>query len=173
MTWSNISLTDAKNNKAKLCSPNSIADVLALTRTCAQLRQLQIPSDAWRLMTLHSLHRWKVDLLARWRANPMGVGSASQLWVALDDDFVAPVEAAVVRTRFAGRGADQAEKRQMMRAEDDGIADWMDSMGQEWSEASARDVFMWWRYGEGWRSRRRVWYCVVHATTTARDADWW
>jgi hypothetical protein len=37
----------------------------------------------------------------------------------------------------------------------------------------ARDVWAWWAHGEGWRSRRRVWYCVIQGCATARDADWW
>jgi hypothetical protein len=124
-------------------------------------------------MTLHSLHRWKLDLLARWRANPTGVGSASQLWIALDEDFVGPVEEAVVRTNFATRRGDGPCMDG--RLNDRGVLHDLGGGGvnEEGSEVSARDVFMWWRYGHGWRSRRRVWYCVVHATTTARDADWW
>ena len=36
-----------------------------------------------------------------------------------------------------------------------------------------REVWDWWSYSLAWRSRRRVWYCMIHACSAARDADWW
>lgn len=135
-------------SKTKLVAEVDIANFLSFTRTCTQLRSLDMPSALWRLLTLHSVHHWKLSLLSRWRANPTGVGSASNLWIGLDEDFVMPIEKALSDAKYAFTEVN------------------VDGFG-------TRDVFQWWMYDHGWRSRRRVWHSVVHACATARDADWW
>jgi hypothetical protein len=120
--------------------------------------------------------------MARWRASPTGVGSAAQLWIALDEEFIAPLEGVLASTEIGGTrsllgqlgSVDDTEEMEIGRIE-----------GNEGGEANgsgladtppvltAREVFLWWTYSPAWRSRKRVWYCVVHASATARDADWW
>jgi hypothetical protein len=134
------------DHQTKLLPEESIIDLLSLTRTCSHLRDIHIASHVWHTVVLHQVLRFKLALLARWRANPTGVGSASNLFIALDEDFAVPVEKALADGRFV--------------RED----------GQGWT---AQDVLHWWMYDPAWRSRRRVWTCVVHACATARDADWW
>ncbi|ODN80182.1 hypothetical protein L198_07838 [Cryptococcus wingfieldii CBS 7118] len=127
----------------KLLNPSAINDFLSLARTCSDLWHYPLSSNIWALLVLDDVRRWKVTTLSRWRANPSGVGSALHLSDALDASFVDPI--------IKSLGASREE-------------------GAEWK---AKDVWSWWKFGNGWKSRRRVWYCVVHGCATARDADWW
>lgn len=136
---------DLPMSKTKLIPESSVEDFLSFTRTCYTLNQIDVPTNIWGLLISHSIHRWKLGLLARWRANPTGVGSISQLNINLDAEFVVPVELFVSDL--------------LSNDEDSGL--------------TVRDVFYWWTFDPAWRSRRRVWYCIVHACATARDADWW
>ena len=115
--------------------------------------------------------------MARWRANPTGVGSASQLWIASEEEFIAPLEAVLAlaqtqtlmdepRSRHCDKGMELEEKKAI-------VARQFAIMSTAASTLTARDIFMWWTYSPAWRSRRRIWHCVVHASATARDADWW
>ncbi len=122
-----------------LIPDDSICDFHNLLRTCTTLKYLDLPSSVWKLLTLDSVARFTSSLLTRWRANPVGVGTASNLWIALDEAFFEPIKIEFVNP--------------------DGV--------------SMRDVWEWWSYSDGWRSRRRKWYCMIHACSTARDADWW
>ena len=36
----------------------------------------------------------------------------------------------------------------------------------------AIDVWQWWMYNLGWRSRRRIWRCAIEATAAVQFADW-
>lgn len=142
------SVEKVQSGKTKLASEETISQFLAFTRTCSQTRQLDLPSSLWRLLALHHAHHWKLAMLSRWRANPTGVGSASTLWISLDEDFATPLEKALSEVKYP-----------FTEGNKDGYG--------------ARDVFQWWMYDPGWRSRRRIWHSVVHACATARDADWW
>jgi hypothetical protein len=81
-----------------------------------------------------------------------------QVWIALEEAFMVPVKEALKR-------AEETTKKRsacsIWQEEDDVVG------------LTARDVLYWWLYSDAWRSRRRVWHCAVHASSTARDADWW
>ena len=153
---------------------------------------------------MKSAELWMSDIMKRWRANPTGVGSASQLWIALDEEFMVPLQGAVAasvpestydRTEY-GKGldpfntvksiapfkqtdrADHTMDREMkMAAQEDKpyspVYDLSAAPPTRATPVTARDIFMWWTFSPAWRSRRRIWYCAVHAAATARDADWW
>lgn len=125
------------NRVHHLLPPSAPNDLLALLRSCAEMRYLDIPPVIWKLLVLEAIARYTASLLKRWRANPTGVGTASNLCLALDEAFTEPLRVALSLS------------------------------------FPAREVWRWWTYDEKWRSRRRVWYCVVHACSTARDADRW
>ena len=110
--------------------------------------------------------------MQRWRANPSGVGSANQLWLALDEAFLEPVKLALDRVPKMMRSALQGDTEGMDISFMEGRGGPEGSV-VELERYTSRDVFYWWKYGDEWRSRRRVWHCVVHGCATARDADWW
>jgi hypothetical protein len=147
----------------KLLRPGGVTDFLSLLNTCWDLRSLALPRNLWEVLIRDSVSAWMLDVLRRWRANPTGVGSASQLSLALDEHFVNLIERAIANIP-------RSETSVLAIAcggEDEGPGDGVVP------EYTARDVWTWWMYDERWRSRRRVWHCVVHACATARDADWW
>jgi hypothetical protein len=111
---------------------SAIKDLLALLHTCQSIYHLNLPSQLWTAITLSSLQEYRLLLLKRWRANPMGVGSASSLLEAVDHEFVEPLKQALRDTWATGRVS--GVKTVMMQ-----------------------DVWRWWMYSDGWRSRRRVW----------------
>ncbi|WVQ74735.1 hypothetical protein IAR50_004340 [Cryptococcus sp. DSM 104548] len=118
-------------------------DFLSLARACSDFWHYPLPSNIWATLVIDDVRRWKVTTFSRWRANPSGVGSALHLSNALEASFFLPI-------------------LQALRVSQEEEAEW-----------KAKDVWAWWRFGTGWRNRRRVWYCVVHGCATARDADWW
>jgi hypothetical protein len=146
----------------KLLRADGINDFLSLLKTCWDLRSLALPQHLWERFIRNSVSAWRLDVLRRWRANPTGVGSASQLSLALDEHFVNPIERAIANIP---RNKTSVLTSACAREEGDG-----DDVVAGYT---ARDVWTWWMYDERWRSRRRVWHCVVHACATARDADWW
>lgn len=149
---------DAKpGTSVRLLPTANIDHFLAFTRSSVLLRHLDVPSAYWRMMTTHQVQRWRLTMLNRWRANPTGVGSASNLWIALDEEVVDPIE----------RIIKDFESRRRLVSSDTDEDHTVDPV------PSASDVFHWWAYDPTWRSKRRVWSCVVHACATARDADWW
>ena len=152
--------SDSKSSLAKLLPEDDVNSFIALTQTCAAFRHLEVPSSTWETLILDNVRRWTLSLLNRWRANPSGVGSASQLWIALNEDFEEPVKVALASARER-RGYGQPGEGE----------DGQD--GDQKPGYRVRDVWTWWAYNDAWRSRRRVWYCVVHGCATARDADWW
>jgi len=120
--------------------------------------------------------------MKRWRANPTGVGSAAQLWVALDEEFIAPLKDILSGTVPCHNTHSAHSAMGLCREEKDQLGESTEELGitgngangsNDESKPTPRDIFMWWTYSPAWRSRRRVWYAVVHATATARDADWW
>ena len=153
---------------------------------------------------MKSAERWMSEIMKRWRANPTGVGSASQLWIALDEEFMVPLQGAVAasvpegtfdRTNI-GKGFElhdpvasiaptkqidrtnyAMEREKKMAAQEDKpnspVCGTSPRPPTGAPPVTARDVFMWWTFSPAWRSRRRIWYCAVHAAATARDADWW
>jgi hypothetical protein len=147
----------------KLLRPDGIADYLSLLNTCWDLRSLPLPLHLWEVLIRNSVSAWRLDVLRRWRANPTGVGSASQLSLALDEHFVNPIERAIANIPRSKTSV----LASAYPGEDEGEADGVVP------GYTARDVWTWWMYDQRWRSRRRVWHCVVHACATARDADWW
>jgi hypothetical protein len=128
------------------CTDLDILNLLSLMRTCSTLRHFHLPPRIWRLITSDSVKRFSLTLLDRWKANPTGVGSANQIWIALDESFIEPV---TKEFEILEASAESPER------------------------IGARDIWAWWSFDEGWRSRRRVWYCAVQGCATARDADWW
>jgi hypothetical protein len=87
------------------------------------------------------------------------VGVIGQVWAALDENMMEPIQDALKRAEVT------AETKMQLRPWNEG--------GEQVRGYSARDVLYWWLYSEAWRSRRRVWYCVIQASATARNADWW
>ncbi|WVQ81705.1 hypothetical protein IAT38_003830 [Cryptococcus sp. DSM 104549] len=153
--------SNSSSSSSPLLSPSALASFFSLRNTCSELYHFPSPSPLWALITLDSVRRFRIDLLARWRANPTGVGSAAQLWLALESEFWEPVKRALAEAKRIGGdgGGETAEEAEGAR-----------EVKAQWT---AKDVWEWWRFDERWRSRRRVWYCVVHGCATARDADWW
>ena len=149
------------NSTSRLLLVNVISDLLAFLRTSFDLRHLSPPSWLWKRILFDSVARFKLGLLSRWRAIPTGVGSTIQLAIALDQAFSVPIEKAFDEVEHDREGFEDAGPVPAELGVQDVFRWW------------AQDVFRWWAYSEGWRSRRRVWYCVVHACATARDADWW
>ncbi|WVF72619.1 hypothetical protein IAT40_007437 [Kwoniella sp. CBS 6097] len=156
-----------------LLNPKSIQSFFNLLQTCSATRELDLPSWIWHLLTLDSVRKYRGDLLKRWRANPSGVGSAALLWSALDEAFYHPVLCTIQQVHHAQAQA-QADAEQGDNDDGDGGAVEGARRGiAEQKVAGARDVWYWWNYDRGWKSRRRVWWCVVQGCATARDADWW
>ncbi|ORX38678.1 hypothetical protein BD324DRAFT_650025 [Kockovaella imperatae] len=148
--------TIKRNTASRLLPMNDITDLLSFTRTCADCRYLTLPAWLWIRILSDAVARFKLSLLSRWRANPTGVGSTMQLAISLDEAFTAPVEEAVSHLAW----------------DLDDVAGWDDDKHRR-TPITARDLFFWWSYSDSWKSRRRIWYTVVHACATARDADWW
>jgi hypothetical protein len=127
---------------------STIKDLFALLHTCRSLYHLDLPSQLWTTIILSSLHDYRLLLLTCWRANPRGVGSASNLLKTVDHEFAEPL-------------------KQAMR----------DTWGIEHvsgvETVTMQDVWRWWMYSDGWRSRRRVWYCVVYGCAVARNSERW
>ncbi len=135
----------------------SISAFHSLTRTCHAFRHSQIlSSNTWKDLLLDSVDRYRLSLLSRWRANPSGVGSATGLLEALDQTFVDVIKGALTMVQADLAGSDD-----------------IGSQRRQSEVKTVKDVYDWWLYDETWRSRRRIWYSVVHACATARDADWW
>ena len=111
-------------------------DFHSFLRTCSSLRHLELASSMWRLCIFDSVARFTSSLISRWKANPDGLGSSSNVWIVLDEVFAEPIRLAMTRH-------------------------------------GAIEVWRWWSYSLAWRSRRRVWRCMIHACSAARDADWW
>ena len=132
-------------------------DILSFTRTCSVLRQVHLAREVWSRMTLDSVARFRRALQNRWRANPNGVGSMAQLHIALDEAFQTPIQ----------------DQLALAKCRNASWSDMADPNTQYERKLTPRDIFYWWAYDLNWRSRRRVWYCVVHGCATARDADWW
>ena len=148
-------------HKSDLLDPSSIEDFLAFTRVCAATRYLDIPSAIWRELTLHQARRFQVEKVGRWKASPTGGGNCSQLWIALDEDIMERVQVALAQVSFSPLSS-PISGAPGKAVEDEIVAG-----------CTTQDVWRWWAYSPGWRSKRRVWHCVVHAAATARDADWW
>jgi len=144
----------------------AFGDMSALLSTCSQMRYLDIPPSIWRRCTEADLANWKAGLLHRWKTSASGGVIINQLGHVLEEEFAQAIRIAfdrISRGKSALRRADLAFSQDVSSITlDQGSAE----------QYTARDVFDWWRYGEVWQSRRRVWYCVVHASATARDADW-
>jgi hypothetical protein len=87
------------SRQLKLLRQEGVNDFLSLLRTCSDLRYMCLPAALWKMLLLNSVSSFKLDLMRRWRANPTGVGSASQLWIALDEEFVEPVERVIAGVR--------------------------------------------------------------------------
>ncbi|WVQ99826.1 hypothetical protein IAU59_006969 [Kwoniella sp. CBS 9459] len=179
-----------------LMNPNSIQSFFSFVRSCSDLYlNLDLPSWIWEALTLDSVRRYRGDLLTRWRANPSGVGSAAMLSSALDESFYFPVLHAIERTHLIRSQAQteaqapaqalapvdegdidvgHEEERDAEKSTNAGKTKNLD-LGEESidSDVDARDIWYWWNYEKGWKSRRRVWWCVVQGCATARDADWW
>lgn len=159
----NTTNTESKIVPASLIPLTKLQDFSSLLGTCPSLRYLDLPSTSWRRITTDLVKHFKLKLLYRWRANPTGVGSAAQLWIALDQNFVEPVARA-----FAGVSIDHRQSSVIEQNSEK-----PDDVRSESTGYGARDVYQWWMYDERWRSRWRVWHCVVYGCAEARDADWW
>ncbi|KAK4687565.1 hypothetical protein P7C73_g2550, partial [Tremellales sp. Uapishka_1] len=142
----NIALHDMndENPPNQLLSSDTISNLDNLLKTCSAAYHLSIPTETWKLLIYSSVKQFIHNLMGRWRANPSGVGPAASLGNALEESFLEPVQK-VIREQAAG----------------------------DMEGVTGRDIYKWWKYSLGWRSRRRVWYCVVHGCSTARDSDWW
>ncbi|WWC90892.1 uncharacterized protein L201_005829 [Kwoniella dendrophila CBS 6074] len=166
----------AKNNHTKktdlrrmpFLKPNSIETFKAFSHTCLSLYYIDLPSNIWLLLILDSVKSFRNNLLQRWRANPTGVGSALYLWESLENNFDHPVNQAISKVLKY-----QSNKQQIdLDGDKDqvGVGRFDTSMDMD---MNMKDIWFWWNYDKHWKSRRKVWRCVVHATATARDADWW
>ncbi|OCF40511.1 hypothetical protein I317_05681 [Kwoniella heveanensis CBS 569] len=199
----NTSCTDTKTKIHKpttpsvdltpLLDPTSIQTFLSFLQTCSSFYHglaLDLPSWIWDLLTLDPVRRYRCDLLKRWRANPSGVGSASCLWSALDKTFYYPVLDIIQERQVLARHGEiftyTHDHVNVASTDIDHMADERATNADAnhlfkipklsistSKEISAKDVWIWWHYDPRWKSRRRVWWCVVHGCATARDADWW
>lgn len=142
-----------------LLPSDGVKDVLALARSSVGI---DIPLAIWRTMLLDDINKFKLLLLRGWSGAEASGGPARfihPMWSAITEAFSSPVDLAL----------DHAQRvRQMGHDNESGVDETAPAV--RWDE---RDVWQWWKYGEGWRSRRRVWYCVVHACATTRHVDWW
>jgi len=134
-------------------------NLLSMCRTSQSFRQLHLPESTWAALAIGAVNRYRDELVQRWRSNPSGRGGIGEVWIALDNMMMQPVKDALAVAEAA------AEKRSR-------VSLWQEDE-EEGCGYTARDVLYWWLYSDAWRSRRRVWYCVVHASATARNADWW
>jgi hypothetical protein len=137
---------------------DAISDFHSFRRSSARLFHLDLPSRMWSYLVMASCHRMVFSLHKRslycsyqYHSYPgHGLERRQNVWKGLHRDFKHPLEAALdVSERFS----------QQSEPEDGAI--------------SARDVWYWWTYDPGWRSRRRVWWAIVDGVRTAREADWW
>lgn len=134
-----------------------LEDLLSLCRASQSFRQLYLPQSTWSRLVVLAVDRFRDDLVQRWRANPSGTGGVGQVWIALEEAFMVPVKEALKR-------AEEVIERRFK------FPNWEE---EDVVGLSARDVLYWWLYSDAWRSRRRIWTCAVHASSTARNADWW
>ncbi|WVQ68258.1 uncharacterized protein L199_006465 [Kwoniella botswanensis] len=164
---SSVSSQNVKNqSKSKFTpflNPQSVNTFLSFSQTCSTLDHLQIPSYVWRTLVEDSVKVYRNGLLQRWRANPTGVGSAMQLWESLEDDFDNSVNKVIQQAIKNNQNQNQDQDRYPSVEGQQGVRSGYDM----------KDVWLWWNYNLQWKSKRRIWKCVVHATATARDADWW
>ncbi|WVW85835.1 hypothetical protein I302_107873 [Kwoniella bestiolae CBS 10118] len=144
----------------------SISSFLSFSQTCSTTYHFPLPSHIWRLLVVDSVKVYRNGLLQRWRANPTGVGSALQLWESLGEEFDQPVNTVIESVM---------RNNQKLSLHSEGSGSDHEAGGEEKREydCDMKDVWVWWNYSKEWKSKRRVWKCVVHATATARDADWW
>ncbi|WRT68210.1 uncharacterized protein IL334_005185 [Kwoniella shivajii] len=141
--------TERKADTTPILDPISINSFQSVSFTCSELYYISLPSSIWVMLILDSVKSFRNSCLQRWRANPTGVGSASQLWSALEESFDNPIRDAICLA-WTDRGEIEQEHGWEMK-----------------------DVWYWWNYDKSWKNRRRVWRCAIWATATARDADWW
>ncbi|WWD18904.1 hypothetical protein CI109_103360 [Kwoniella shandongensis] len=154
-----VARTNDNDISADQLSQSQIRSLTALLLTSKQLYEIYLPSSIWKYMTLSSISHLKYNLLIRWQSTPGGVRDelADQLALVLDEEFAIPVQEALQR----------AESQSSL---DQNVPAALNFSDKKWT---TRDVWIWWNSHKGWRSRRRVWECVVNACATARDADWW
>ncbi|RXK38120.1 hypothetical protein M231_04581 [Tremella mesenterica] len=207
-TDSNVS-TEKKlkrDQPSHLLSPQCLNDLLSLRRTCSAMRYLPLPRAMWEMIILDDVRQWTLGLLRRWKANPSGVGSATQLWIALEEEIEQPVKVVLASVEWSKRsdqvscnpdspagdetnvirvqseekiilesGTSGTGVKSVMTWTDKGLKDSLNEFNRKSDNSGydLEDVWNWWAYSDAWRSRRRIWYCVVHASATARDADWW
>lgn len=157
-------ITTIAQNLLYACEPDKhdpaqqLAHLLAFCRTSQAFRQLHLPETTWSQLALAAVNRFRDEQCQRWRASPTGSGSVAPIWIAIDQNFVTHIEEAL---KEVDRSRDSAGS---VLSEDTDTASVM--------TMSARDVLYWWLYSDAWRSRRRVWHCVIYACAAARNADW-
>lgn len=74
--------------------------------------------------------------------------------------------AAIYRTRSCSRGLKPGDL----------VPGWtiafLDPIHDALNSHPAADVWQWWVYDFGWRSRRRIWRCAIEAAAAVHFADW-
>lgn len=170
-------------------------NLFALLQTCSEVRYFDFPSSFWASLARRHVARYTAESIGRWRSDTAGGGdgvsdagvtdtaSASAaagggggggdegkdgLRLAIQEAFTTPVEkaleVAVLQPRHLGSGSgERGEANERGRTSCSGVI--------SGDVASSRDVFFWWMFSPAWRSRRRVWRCVVSGCAKARDAN--
>ncbi|WWC71760.1 uncharacterized protein I206_105719 [Kwoniella pini CBS 10737] len=156
----------------KLINPNSIKTLFSLFQTCSNFYyyynfEILSSNKIWILLIFDSIKKFNNELIGRWRSNPTGVGSALNLWESLEIDFEIPVKN-VIKDLI---NFQQSQIKFDFNIKSNSFSD--DQLTKTKINFDMKDIWIWWNYNLNWKNRRKIWRCVVYATATARDADWW
>ncbi|KAI9637241.1 uncharacterized protein MKK02DRAFT_43161 [Dioszegia hungarica] len=146
-------------------------DLQALLNTSSDLRYIDFPHSFWAKLVRCQVDQYKHQLLHRYTASPTRAISSERLEAVLEEEFSRPVEEALEAALSLAATSDTMEGADHDAHVGLGLESGLE-LGVAKPIVTAREVYSWWAFSPAWRSRRRVWRCVVYGCAQARDADW-